>query len=128
VASESEMNDTLLGETLKSMGVDDEEIKEVIITQKADRNAEDDSHKMPDVQPANLAIVELFLTVAKYWERAGMEAIQLYLDPLKVEARASKLVWYKTLDDHMKELLWFGLDMMENTCLTTWAEHKKRND
>lgn len=120
------MSDTLLGETFRNMNVSDEEVKEALSAQEAMRNSANDSaDKMPEIQPGNLAIVELFFTVGKYWERAGMEAIQLCLDPVKVETRANKLVWYKRLDDPTQELLWYGLDIMENACLTAWSEQRK---
>ena len=118
-----------MGETLREMNISEAEIKEIQLAQESNGSNDDDSaNKKPDVQPGNLAIVELFFTVERYWERVGMEAIQLYLDPLKVEARASKLSWYKTLDDQTMELLWHGLDIMEKACLATWAEHKKVNE
>jgi len=119
----------LLGETFRGMQVSEEEIKEVLAAQEANgSNAVESASKMPEVQPGNLAIVELFFAVGKYWERAGMEATRLCLDPLKVEARASKLRWYKSLDDEAIELIWQGLDIMESACLTTWSEHKKNNE
>lgn len=123
------MGDTLLGETFRNMNISDEEVKEVLAAQEANgSNAYDSANEMPEIQPGNLAIVELFFTVGKYWERAGMEAIQLCLDPVKVETRANKLVWYKRLDDPTQELLWYGLDIMENACLSAWSEHRKLNE
>lgn len=123
------MSDTLLGETLKGMNVSDDEISAVLIAQaSASANTTACKNAMPDIQPGNLATVELFFVVGKYWERAGMEAIQLCLDPVKVECRANKLVWYKTLTPLLQERLWDGLDIMENACLNAWAEHRKTNE
>jgi len=108
--------------TLESMGVSSDDIAQAIKVQFP--LSDEDQDKFPEIQPANVIIVQLFFLVAKYWERIGMEAIAVCLDPIKVESRASKLRWYKQLDDDALELIWDGLDVMETACLQAW--HKQR--
>ena len=54
-----------------------------------------------------------------------MEGQKVGLDPVMVEARASKIVWYQELDAHTKEWVWRGLDVMANMCIKTWHDEKK---
>ncbi|WP_085299250.1 hypothetical protein [Cognaticolwellia mytili] len=116
------MGDNEFIETLRHMKVDESEIKEIIAQQQRDNEQHDEAL---EIQPGNALIVHLFFIVAKYWERVGMEATPLYLDPVKVEARASKLAWYKQLDDEALELLWNGLDIMEMACSKVWSTQRE---
>lgn len=79
---------------------------------------------MPDIQPANWLTVNLFCRVYKYWVRVGMDATPMHLDATAVELRASKMPWYKKLDDQAIEKLWEGLDIMESECLTVFKEQR----
>jgi len=107
-------------QALENMGIDDAQISQVIEEQTAVKQP----GTMPDIQPANLLIVSLFFSVFRYWCRAGMEAQPIYLDPVAIETRASKLVWYQGLEAEEKQRVWDGLEVMENTCLKVWAEQK----
>ena len=100
------------------MGLSQPEIDEALAAQSS--NDQDDI----EIQPGNWLTVALFFTVCRYWVRAGMEGRPVHLDPLRVEARANKLVWYKSLDDESMERLWAGLEVMELACLSAWREKK----
>jgi len=119
------MGKDTFAKTLESMGVSSEDIAKAITAQyPSSAKAQDE---LPEIQPANTIIVQLFFIVAKYWERIGMEATPICLDPIKVEARASKLRWYRGLDDKTLELVWEGLDVMETACLQAWHEQREAN-
>lgn len=109
-------------QTLQAMGASDDDIAQAVQQQYQQPNHQ----QWPEIQPANYLIVALFFTVAKYFERAGMEATPICLDPVKVEARASKLTWYQQLDAPSMETLWYGLDVMENECLLAWQQQKAK--
>jgi hypothetical protein len=108
--------------TLESMDASAEEIRQAVAVQFAEQQS---SEKIPDIQPANFLIVELFFNVAKFFDRVGMEATPICLDPLKVETRAAKNRWYKQLDEQSMETLWHGLDVMENECLSAWYKQRQ---
>lgn len=111
-------------QTLKNIGASAEEISQAVAVQYPQH--EQNNEYIPDIQPANYLIVELFFTVAKYFNRVGMEATPVCLDPLKVEARASKIAWYKQLDETSMETLWHGLDVIESECLIAWHEQREQ--
>jgi len=110
-------------QTLENIGANAAEINQAVTAQYPQQQ---DKEQVPDIQPANYLIVELFFSVAKYFDRVGMEATPVCLDPLKVEARASKLRWYKQLDEASMETLWHGLDVMESECLSAWHEQREQ--
>lgn len=98
------------------MGGSENDVKEVLSNTKHRESSEPQLL----IQPANYLIVNAFFAVCKYWDRAGMEAIRVSLDPIKVNMRLSKFTWYKTLSDSGMEKLWEGLDVMEQECLSVW--------
>jgi len=110
-------------QTLKNIGASAAEISQAVTAQYPQQQ---DNEQIPDIQPANYLIVELFFSVAKYFERVGMEATPVCLDPLKVETRASKIAWYKKLDEKSMETLWYGLDVMESECLQAWSQQREQ--
>ena len=111
-------------ETLRENKVDESEIQEIIAAQQGMNQRAEDANGLPEIQPANVLTVELFLRVYKYWHRVGMDATPMHLDPSWVETRAKKLAWYKKLSDNALERLWEGLDIMENECLAVFREQR----
>jgi hypothetical protein len=118
------MDDDELLATFAQNGVSPEQLAIIRQTQKSQQKL----NAVPEVQPANLLIVTLFHTVAQYWIMAGMEGQRIALDPVMVETRASKILWYQELDKRSMELVWQGLDVMARTCATVWKEQKQRQN
>jgi hypothetical protein len=116
------MDEDELLSTFIENGASPEQIASIRQAQKNQRKLD----AAPEIQPANVLIVVLFHTVAQYWIMAGMEGQRIALDPVMVETRASKILWYQKLDKRSMEIVWQGLDVMARACTAVWNEQKKR--
>lgn len=80
---------------------------------------------MPDVQPANQLIVELFFKCATQWNYAGMAGARTGLNYQAVDVRTKTVPEYTELEPELQSKVWDGLSVMEQACLKVWSEQSK---